>query len=262
VAGLDRNACLSSCRFLLPIPIQTLKVAGLNRNARQLSLGMGGRITSEQVAGLDRNTQTIERVALFSLLLTSGLRSGEIQALTWGKVWFEKNGIIIDQAVKYSGKIGEPKGKVSRALPIPKKTMTRLANWKAKSTHKSDTDFVFHQRNQIDPVRGDTILVLFKKALKKMNINTNKNLVIHSFRHTFTTVMSETLPAESVMAFTGHKSIQMIERYTHPDMKNALSNMKNKFDSNVTSIWDDKLNSQIPAETNLIGENWNMPVSE
>ena len=46
--------------FLPPIPIRCLKVALYFRNARQVSLGLGGRLFSEWVAGLGRNTQVVK----------------------------------------------------------------------------------------------------------------------------------------------------------------------------------------------------------
>jgi integrase len=184
---------------------------------------------------------SVEKVALFSLLLTSGLRSGEVQALQWGKVNFADKGIIIDQSVKYGGTVGSTKTDTPRVFVLPQQTLNHLAAWKEIAIKKGDNEFVFYNRKGSDHVRGDSILAYFKRVLKRNGFAPNKNLVIHSFRHTFTTVLAEKLPIESVMAFTGHKTASMIARYSHPSNATTLKNMKAKFDSQIASIWDEKL---------------------
>ena len=181
-----------------------------------------------------------DRVALFSLLLHSGIRSGEVQALKWSKVDFALGGVIIDKAIQYDGKIGSPKGKIPRAFVIPKKTMLILKKWKSITLKNGENDFVFYQANSKDQIRGDTILTVFRRVLKTNKINPNKNLNVHSLRHTFTTRLAEQLPIEAVMAFTGHKSIKMVERYTHPDMQKELANIKCKYGKEINTIWNVK----------------------
>jgi len=179
-----------------------------------------------------------ERIALYGLLLTAGLRSGEVQALKWGKVRFKESGIIIDEVVKFDGSIGLPKGMIPRVLVLPSRTMNQLAKWKAESAKNEDDNYVFYQADQVRHIRGDSILTHFKRVLKKNNIDPTKNLVVHSLRHTFTTKIAEYLPVNTVMSFTGHKSIKMVMRYTHPNLNNELKNMKQKYNKTVATIWE------------------------
>jgi integrase len=182
----------------------------------------------------------IEKIALFRLLLTSGLRSGEVQALRWGNISFKDNGIIVDQAVKYDGRIGLTKTNTSRILILPKSTINDLKKWKAETNHKNDNDYLFYNRKATDHIRGDSMLAFFKRILKKNGFSTDRNIVIHSFRHTFTTRLAEEMPIENVMAFTGHKTSSMVARYSHPDYAKSLTNMKKKFSSTIAEIWENE----------------------
>ncbi len=178
-----------------------------------------------------------DRVALFSLLLTAGIRSGEVRALRWKDILFKNGGIVVGCAFKYDGSLGTTKGKETRAIPLPEVTMSRLKKWKDISIKKSDTDFVFCDSESGKPIRSDTILTIFKTVLTKHKIDKKKNIVIHSLRHTYTTKMSSTLPIQRVMAMTGHKSVAMIARYNHPDHIEQVKKMREEIGGVLEELW-------------------------
>ncbi|MBN1519511.1 MAG: tyrosine-type recombinase/integrase [Spirochaetales bacterium] len=206
------------------------------------------RLFPEDKAELLKIWKSDERVALYSLFLTSGLRSGEIQALRWHKISFEDGGIIVDKAIKYSGKSGATKTDTPRVLILPKQTLAHLKCWYDATPKKGDDNYLFYNRKGDDHVRGDSVLHFFKRVLKQQGFDPKRNLVVHSFRHTFTTALAEKMPIEDVMAFTGHKSASMIARYSHPNYASTLKTMKMKYDSQVAAIWQEKLGQESPSD--------------
>lgn len=206
------------------------------------------RLFPEDNAELLKIWKSNERVALFSLFLTSGLRSGEVQALKWCKISFKDGGIIVDKAIKYSGKSGVTKTGTPRVLILPKQTLAHLKCWYEATPKKGNDDYLFYNRKSEDHVRGDSVLKLFKRVLKQQGFDPKRNLVVHSFRHTFTTALAEKLPVEDVMAFTGHKSASMIARYSHPNYATTLKAMRGKYDSQIAAIWQEKLGQEDTSE--------------
>lgn len=58
------------------------------------------------------------------ILLSTGIRSGELRALSPGKFDFKRCCVLIDSAVKRDGTIGPPKNGKERIVPINKNVMT------------------------------------------------------------------------------------------------------------------------------------------
>jgi integrase len=185
--------------------------------------------------------RNIENIALYKLLLTSGLRSGEVVVLTWGKVSFSSKGLIVSEALKYGDTIGTPKNGTARVVTLPDDTLEALKIWKSKTAHSDDSNFLFYNMKGTEHTREDTILQRFKRILAREGIGSGKNLVIHSFRHTFVTTLSEKMPIPDVMNYTGHNSVKMIQRYTHPNYDNELKLASKKNRSKINSIWNAKL---------------------
>ncbi len=56
----------------------------------------------------------------------------------------------------------------------------------------------------------------FEQALTRAKIEVgNRNLVIHSFRHTYNTLLRPLLPKDVLQSMTGHRSDSMTDRYDH-----------------------------------------------
>jgi integrase len=57
---------------------------------------------------------------LMFLLVSSGMRSGEVRALKWSDVLWEDSGLLITKAVKNSGAVGTVKEKKEKVCPHPR----------------------------------------------------------------------------------------------------------------------------------------------
>jgi integrase len=90
--------------------------------------------------------------ALAFLLVSSGMRSGEVRALTWADVIWEDSGILITKAVKNSGTIGTVKEWREKFVRLPFRTIDILKSWKKNSPHKQDHQFIFYGKEPSQPL--------------------------------------------------------------------------------------------------------------
>lgn len=164
------------------------------------------------------------------LCFYTGLRIGELLALTWNDIDFDRKTMSINKSVfytkingKYETVIDTPKTKHSiRVIPLPKQILDKLKEIKKSSTSK----YVFTTRdNKMVNVR--TYQRTFERILKKLNINV-KNF--HALRHTFATRATEMgMDVKTVSEILGHKSPMItLERYTH-SLMSYKTDMMNKF---------------------------------
>ena len=175
-------------------------------------------------------------LTLMFVMVSSGMRSGEIRALRWGDVLWKDMGILITKAVKNSGKIGTVKEQKEKIVRVPERTIEYLQLWKDVSKATDDMDFIFYGKSTERPIDRGTILDHFRKGLKNAKITGGKNLVPHSLRHTFNSYMLSVLPSEVVRKFTGHSSEQMTKHYYHPLLKQELKATE-QYQGKIDQIW-------------------------
>jgi integrase len=173
---------------------------------------------------------------LMFLLVSSGMRSGEVRALKWSDVLWEDSGLLITKAVKNSGAVGTVKEKKEKFVRIPGRTIELLKAWKTESLATGDEDLIFYGKETTKSIDRGTILDNFKKGLDRAKIKGGKNLVPHSLRHTFNSYMLTVLPSEVVRKFTGHSSEEMSKHYYHPLLRQELKETE-QFQEKIDRIW-------------------------
>ena len=114
-----------------------------------------------------------------TLLVTTGMRSGELRALKWKDIIWDDSGILITKSMKDYGGIGCVKEKREKFVRIPNKTLILLQEWKLKSKVTDDTDFIFYGRYINKPINRTTIRDIFKRGLETVGIKNERNLVPH-----------------------------------------------------------------------------------
>lgn len=163
------------------------------------------------------------------LCFYTGLRIGELLALTWNDIDFDRKTMSINKSVfytkingKYGTVIDTPKTKHSiRVIPLPKQILDKLKEIKKSSKSK----YVLTTRdNKMMNVR--TYQRTFERILKKLNV-TVKNF--HSLRHTFATRAIEMgMDVKTLSEILGHKNpVVTLTRYTH-SMMSYKTDMMNK----------------------------------
>ena len=156
------------------------------------------------------------------LCLYSGLRIGELIALQWRDIDFEK-GILTVSKSCHDGKggliIDEPKTTTSRRMiPLPKQLLPILKSVKKKS----DAPFVVSVNGKLVSVRS--YQRSFELLLKRLKI---PHKGFHSLRHTFATRALECgMDVKTLSEILGHKNPTVtLNRYAHSLMEHKADMM-------------------------------------
>lgn len=164
----------------------------------------------------------------FYLKLYTGMRKGEILALDWNQIDFDKRRIHIAQAIAFKDKIKLPKNGKARTIPMSTKVYDLLLKHK-DDMRKNDivSLYVFPNRqlNRIDRNEPNRV---FRRVLNKLGLYTKgSGLCPHSLRHTRNTRFVELgWKSELIQAFMGHSSKEMTAHYYHETDKNREATLR------------------------------------
>jgi integrase len=120
--------------------LETNPVRGVSLPAKR-SVRERRALSMEEVSALLGKLQEPCRTAVILMLLT-GMRIGEVLALRWGKIDWQRQTIIVDEGL-YEGEISTPKTASGvRVLPMTKVLLNALRRWKTRKTVDA-ADFIF-----------------------------------------------------------------------------------------------------------------------
>jgi integrase len=173
-----------------------------------------------------------QRKGLFFLILAgTGIRSGECRALSWRQVLWEDRALLIDRTCIGGsleiGPVSEKKGGAKIVL-MPSRVKDELKGWQELALQHALTDLVFPGKVRGQPISKATITHALPVAIWRLNkeakekklppvIDTRgRNLVTHSFRHTYISRIRRLVPEDVLRNLAGHHSEAMTDRYDHP----------------------------------------------
>ena len=146
------------------------------------------------------------------LCLYTGLRIGELLALRWQDIDFEKSLLIVSHTSRDTENgivLEDPKTETSRrVIPLPRQLLPRLRSLK-KSSH---SDFVVANGDQ--PLLIRSYQRSFELLLKKLHI---QHRGFHALRHTFATRALECgMDVRTLSEILGHRNPTVtLNRYAH-----------------------------------------------
>lgn len=169
-----------------------------------------------------------------AFILQTGLRVGEINALSWNDIDFENRIAEVSKSAKYHSKdgweISEPKTENAiRKIPLTEEAINILIDQREKKKkHKISNikyaNLIFSNKNG-NPIYCDNYDKYLKKYAERANI---PQFSIHSLRHTFATrCAGAKMPPKVLQKIMGHSTIQMtMNFYVHADEEMKTEEMR------------------------------------
>lgn len=189
---------------------------------------------------------------LFITALNTGMRQGELLALTWEDINFDDNTIRVNKTIKYTSDVSKegrgkahiivqtPKSETSnRTLSIPDLLSKRLKKYQLQQKELKlkmanlyeDNDLVFCNMfgKYLD---SSNVRKRFKKVLSD---NEMKDKKFHDLRHTYATRLFELKEEPKIVQeLLGHSNISItLDTYTH-----VLDSLKKKAASKLNDLYD------------------------
>lgn len=166
------------------------------------------------------------------LVLYTGLRIGELLALTWDDIDFTTDILTIDKSCHdgknnqgmYGRIIESPKTISSiRSIPIPKQLIRILKCYK----YRNSCSYIVSKKNK--PISVRSYQRIYQVFIEKLNINYHS---FHTLRHTFATRALECgMDVKTLSEILGHKSATItLNRYVHSmnEHKKKMMNLVGK----------------------------------
>lgn len=155
--------------------------------------GRDRRVTADEIKKILDATESEELRTIVSLAIETGMRRNEIASLQWEHVDLDKQ----------TAHLPKTKTDVPRTVPLSKAAVAVLRDFKTR-----DDGRVFS-------LKGESMSQAFERACEAHRANI-KGLRFHDLRHEATSRLFEKgLSVMEVATITGHKSLDMLKRYTH-----------------------------------------------
>ena len=218
---------------LLPYS-QITKVEPIRKNIKAR-----GILSNEETKNLMEYLKTsndIKTYLAISLSLITGIRSGELRALTTDQI---DNGlIVIDRAYANVAKTKIPKGKKSRIVPCPKELCEKLIELsKLNPNITDDRNLVFWSKKQDKVLSSHYFNTKFQQALIKSKTLSkeeiaNRNISFHSLRHMANTLLRGSVDEYILRLTIGHSSEQLSDIYSHIE-DTAIESIRKAQEKNI-----------------------------
>lgn len=218
---------------LLPYS-QITKVEPIRKNIKAR-----GILSNEETKNLMEYLKTsndIKTYLAISLSLITGIRSGELRALTTDQI---DNGlIVIDRAYANLAKTKIPKGKKSRIVPCPKELCEKLIELsKLNPNITDDRNLVFWSKKQDKVLSSHYFNTKFQQALIKSKTLSkeeiaNRNISFHSLRHMANTLLRGSVDEYILRLTIGHSSEQLSDIYSHIE-DTAIESIRKAQEKNI-----------------------------
>jgi integrase len=164
----------------------------------------------DEVRQLAAHAETDQDAALYVTAAFTGLRFGELAALRWSDIDWQRSLIHVRRALA-RGAIEEPKSGKVRSVPMVPEVSQALAKLGQRDLWIGDHDFVFTSSTGSYIDHSATVRT-YKRALRAAGLRPIK---FHGLRHSFGTLAVQAFPLSDVQAWMGHADIATTMRYVH-----------------------------------------------
>jgi integrase len=181
---------------------------------------------------------TREWLTYFFILASTGLRPGEVSALTWGDWIRSKGGLIVSAAIEAITR--ERKcTKTGAIMPIPlTKRAGEMLLLLESSTENTHRDSLIFNAPDGRPLHLNTIGKHFLASLKRAGIP-HAGRTTYSLRHSFDTHAMKLLDTGTVQELMGHKTMKMtMQTYYHPTDEDRLEALPDGIGDKLGKLWE------------------------
>jgi integrase len=164
----------------------------------------------EEVWALVRAAATERDGAIYLVAAFAGLRRGELLALRWRDVDFERRSLRVRGNYSH-GRVVTPKSGKGRAVPMAPEVAQALARLSQRSDFNGPDDLVFPGEAG-EHLDGSALRRRFKTAVGRAEL---RALRFHDLRHTFGSLAIDRASIVQVQAWMGHAAVSTTMRYLH-----------------------------------------------
>jgi integrase len=180
----------------------------------------------------------------FWFFYMTGVRIGELQALTWHDIDWVNQSVIVNKSMYYKNKnnweITEPKTSNSiRLLYLDNDTLQILKDWKFVQKQIGDIDFIFSVNNL--PVIKSTLKRVISRHSHLAGV---KKIRVHDLRHSDASLMLE----------LGMNILEIQKRLGHADIQTTLGTYSHLRPTAMKNVAN-RLSGQIKISDSFIREN-------
>jgi integrase len=186
------------------------KPSGSRARDRRLHLG-----EYEQIHAALSASSNAYAAPAFDLAIETSLRQGALFKLRWEWIDFTARMIRVPAQAR-----GAENKSIPPVLPMSSRAIAVLQAIRQKDEHGN---VVLHPSGPVLNTTTNAVICVWKRALTKLGI---KDLRWHDLRHEATSRLFEKgLHPMEVASVTGHKSMQMLKRYTHLKPESLLEKL-------------------------------------
>jgi integrase len=218
----NRHMHLRSFMIYLGFPKERVeKIAG--KKAPKFEKTMPKIYEPEDLKPFFNSLDTEYDKLLFDLLLTTGLREREAMHLEWTDISYARKILQVRSKPRYQHKI---KDSEEREMPLTAGLIKQLQHY--QQSHPNQR-LVFGKRGGKDDAPDGHLLRRLKRLAREAGLNCGscegcagennecENWFLHRFRANYiTTLLRDGLDLRSVMALSGHSSLESVMRYLRP----------------------------------------------
>ena len=200
--------------------------------------------TKEEINQFLRSNRSNELYPLYVVALNTGCRRGELAALKWHQIIFDRNLIEVSATRDKLGRKDTTKNGKNRFVPMNEVTrMTLLA-----LSEKRVSEYVFTHSDG-KPLRVNHLYRYFRKAIEEAGIL--KVLTFHKLRDTFASqFMMSGGNIYELQKILGHSSIDMTQIYAHLSPSHLASTTKIISFGDSSDVFSDEFRPNTGPEKN------------
>ncbi len=186
------------------------EVAALARTAREGRHRDPGRPALSDEEARERRLADDQDAALYTVAAFTGLRLGELRALRWRHVSFERVALTVAVAMS-AGQIEAPKWGKARTVPLATPAAVELDRLSQRGRFVDADDLVFCGPLG-EPLDDSAIRRRLRRTQKAAGL---RPLRFHDLRHSFGSLVVRELDTATLKAWMGHSKLATTERYLH-----------------------------------------------